>query len=108
MMGAWVTCLRVPPPVGRTIMVRFGASVIDAALTRFNGWVAVLPGGTEEKIEAPQLWWCQDAEAALSEAEEQRAIVASQPRIRSSKEPKQLALAFDDSISQSHFRKVSS
>lgn len=107
MMGAWLSCARTSPPVGRTIMVRFGASVIDAALTRFNGWVAVLPGGTEEKIEAPQLWWCQDADAALSEAEEQRATAASQPRIRRSKKPQQLALAFDDSISQSHFRRRS-
>jgi hypothetical protein len=99
MMAAWVTCFRVPPPVGRTIMVRFGAVVFDAAYSVWQRkWFMCEPGGRETEIEAPQLWFCRDAEASIQEAR----VLASQETTsaRKRKGPAQLVLDFAQSDSK--------
>lgn len=98
-MGAWVTTLATPPPVGKTIMVRFGASIFFAAFSNLFGWQMLAPEGRTENIEDPTLWWCPEAESKDDQSVPEPQKSAS--TFRRSKAPKQLALALDDSKSQS-------
>lgn len=91
-MGAWVTISRVPPPTGKTILVRFGASIFFAAYSKWaDQWFMVCPGGHEEKIEPPSIWFCADA------VEPDEEPIASESTFRKSNRPKQLSLALNDS-----------
>jgi hypothetical protein len=65
MSGRFVLVSLVPPPEGRTIMVRDGGSVFDAAFSKWTGWHALIPGGREVDLpRAPREWWLSDRLAA--------------------------------------------
>lgn len=85
--------------MGKTIMVRFGASIFFAACSKIFGWQMVGPGGGLENIEEPGEWWCAEAPTIDDMTPVQRQ--STTPTFRRSKAPKQLALALDDSNSQS-------
>lgn len=93
----WVSTWRLPPPHNQTVMVRFGATVFDAAYSKWqNKWFMVLPGGQEEEIAEPPLWWCRDPQKAKLAATEPDAIMPNVEKLsfRRSRRPKQLNLAF--------------
>lgn len=90
MMAAWVSCSRIPPPAGVTILARFGASWVFCALTRFNGWKLIGPGGTEEVIAEPGEWWCKDAVINAADSAPQPSLEGH--RLRRNRRPQQLSL----------------
>lgn len=57
-LGRFVSTSLVTPPVGIRLMCREGASVFDAALSKWSGkWVMLVPGHGEEQITPPSEWW---------------------------------------------------
>lgn len=59
-MGHFVSTFRIPPPYNKTILVQFGASIFFAAYSKIlNQWFMVA-NGTEERIDPPSLWYCED------------------------------------------------
>jgi predicted SAM-dependent methyltransferase len=105
-MKKWVTIWRVPPPTNETLLVRIGASVFDAYLSPIRGWFAMLPGGGEEKISEPQLWFCDEKyERVHLRCNEPEPARQEPVRLRRSTKPRQMAFGFDDSVSQSELRR---
>lgn len=61
MNGRFVLTWEVPPPQGRTLMVRSGGSVFSAALSRYDGqWRMIFGAGEEVMPRPPQEWWLTD------------------------------------------------
>ena len=61
MAGRFVLTSKVPPPQGRTVMVRCGGSVFSAALCRFGGWALIHGSGETSMSNPPEEWWLDDA-----------------------------------------------
>ena len=61
MAGRFVLTSKVPPPQGRTVMVRCGGSVFSAALRRFGGWALIYGSGETSMPSPPAEWWLDDA-----------------------------------------------
>jgi hypothetical protein len=61
MAGRFVLTSKVPPPQGRTVMVRCGGSVFSAALRRFGGWALIHGSGETSMSNPPEEWWLDDA-----------------------------------------------
>ena len=61
MAGGLVLTSKVPPPQGRTVMVRCGGSVFSAALRRFGGWALIHGSGETSMSNPPEEWWLDDA-----------------------------------------------
>lgn len=66
--GRFVSTSLVTPPAGIRLMCREGASVFDAALSKWSGkWVMLVPGHGDEQIECPsEFWVTQEMERELS------------------------------------------
>jgi hypothetical protein len=62
-MMAWISTALRKPPTDRVVMGKYGASVIDVGYCRvLNRWYWVIPGGHEQRIEEPPLWWDRDTD----------------------------------------------
>ena len=61
MAGRFVLTSKVPPPQGRTVMVRSGGSVFSAALRSFGGWVLIYGSRETSMPNPPEEWWVDDA-----------------------------------------------
>ena len=61
MAGRFVLTSKVPPPQGRTVMVRSGGSVFSAALRPFRGWRLIYGSGETSMPNPPEEWWVDDA-----------------------------------------------
>lgn len=65
MIGRFIPVSLVTPPEGRSLQVRDGGSVFDAAWSKWTGWHAIIPGGRELDLpRAPEEWWLTDRMAA--------------------------------------------
>ena len=60
MAGRFVLTSKVPPPQGRTVMVRSGGSVFSAALRRFSGWALIYGSSETSMPNPPEEWWLDD------------------------------------------------
>jgi hypothetical protein len=95
-MPAWVSSALRPPPLDRTILVRFGGSMFDAGWFRWPGkWFQLVPGGGRQEIADPPLWW--DKEAPDQSIEEERRLVFGKETTsaRPVRGARQLALNWD-------------
>jgi len=61
MAGRFVLTSKVPPPQGRTVMVRSGGSVFPAAFRPFRGWMLIYGSGETSMPSPPEEWWVDDA-----------------------------------------------
>ena len=88
-MKRWIFTWRVQPPVNTTVSVRFGSSVCFAAYSKLLEQWYLIANGSEEKIDEPPLWFCEDEYAA----EHQRAGAVPPPKkssLRKKKDPQLL------------------
>jgi hypothetical protein len=63
-MKRWVFTYRVEPPANKTVSARFGSSVVFAYYSKLLERWYLIAGGTEERIEDPPMWFCEDEWAA--------------------------------------------
>jgi hypothetical protein len=89
---SWVSSFRIPPPANKTILVRFGASILFAGYSRLTNQWFMLANGSQELISAPSLWWCEDREINKNEPEYSQNIPRERVSLRRSKLPQQLFL----------------
>lgn len=61
MAGRFVLTSKVPPPQGRTVMVRSGGSVFSAALRQLRGWALIYGSGETSMPNPPEEWRVDDA-----------------------------------------------
>lgn len=63
-MGAWVLVSLIPPPPDRTVLVRRGPFMNDAAYeSRWGKWVGLCQGRTYDMPDDPVEWWDPAADA---------------------------------------------
>lgn len=61
--GKFVLTFRIPPPAGRTLLVRSGGTAFFAGFSKWWGWEMIANGRTEA-IEEPTWWFLSPAIAS--------------------------------------------